>query len=303
MQLLKGLGNGSLRSLTFTGDGQYLVCCGGGGKSICLWRLATGKRSFLSWHGYRVERVVAPGRGSRLASEDGIQIAVWSLAGGIPDQPEFTRGVLGPPRSTFNADGTVLAHIAYLPGGSTFLQFDGPVGATTVPPIAIPRPANSAVFATAWSPDGRTFAISLAGLHHEGDLYLISFDNVGAMTGPIPLGGTGWHLVFSPDSQSLAVHTDSRLSLHDPATGKMRGEPVQEGAWIRGLAFLPGGRLLTAETVNGAGHTRTWDVASGQLLDDRDWDLGPLTVLAVAGDGMRAAVGNERGQILVFDLD
>jgi WD40 repeat protein len=304
MQLLSGRRNAAVRSLAFAGEGQYLASCAGQGTSVTLWRLATGKRSNLSGHGRAVVRVAASARGGWLASEDeGGGHALWSLHDGIPDRPvdAYDAACF---HSTFHPDGYILAGI---------IPHSGPVAESILyfediwrPEeegdwVRLPQPIT-AVIATVWSPDGQTFAISLSN-GSNGDHYLIDVDPLRALPDPIVLEGIGRHLAFSPDSQTLAVHTAWQFSLLDLATGALVREPVASTGWTRGMAFLSGGRLLTAETENGAGHTRIWDVASGKMLDNRDWGLGPLTALAVAPDGMRAAVGSERGQILVFDLD
>ncbi len=66
-------------------------------------------------------------------------------------------------------------------------------------------------------------------------------------------------------------------------------------------AFTPDGQsFLTAsneETV------KCWDTAGWSLKCEYARDIGGLRSVAVAPDGMTAAVGGETAKIVVFDLD
>jgi WD40 repeat protein len=47
---------------------------------------------------------------------------------------------------------------------------------------------------------------------------------------------------------------------------------------------------------------RLWDAASGRALSAYDWRIGPVSSLAFAPDGLRAAAGGN-GAICVWDLE
>jgi WD40 repeat protein len=302
MQLLKGH-RSAVRSLAFAGEGRYLASCAGRGTSVWLWNLANGKCAYLKGHQSPVVRVVASRQGYRLASEapGSSEVLLWALDAGVPTSPQDEEPRWG--HTTFNADGSLLASVAANPFklGEIGVDFEPLQEEVRFRSVSIV--ASAAITATAWSPDGDTFAVALSRRSNVGELFLIHLDRDAALTGPISLANLGRHLAFSPDSQSLAVHTAWQLSLHDPATGEIVGAPVPSSGWVRGMTFLEGGRILTAEILQGTGHTRICDAGSGKYTDDRDWQIGPLSALAVAPDGMRAAVGSESGQILVFDLD
>jgi hypothetical protein len=53
----------------------------------------------------------------------------------------------------------------------------------------------------------------------------------------------------------------------------------------------------------GAGGVEVWDVPSGRLIQSFDWKIGPITALTIHNNGMLAAAGNERGQVVIWDLD
>jgi WD40 repeat protein len=67
---------------------------------------------------------------------------------------------------------------------------------------------------------------------------------------------------------------------------------------VRGMTFTPDGQLLAAGS---DGLARLWDPAGGLV---REWDFGLRNVqsVAVAPDGLTAAVGGHDGRITVWDL-
>jgi WD40 repeat protein len=86
---------------------------------------------------------------------------------------------------------------------------------------------------------------------------------------------------------------------------------------IDALAFSPDGRRLLAGGAVGTvrlwdvpdpappdeGGTVTWAAAAARELAAFDWQIGPVTALAFAPDGLTAAAGSTNGKIVVWDLD
>jgi len=68
-----------------------------------------------------------------------------------------------------------------------------------------------------------------------------------------------------------------------------------------GLAVHPDGRRVFAS--NNDGTVREYDAVTLQELRAYDWKVGKLTCVAVAPDGMTAAVGSDTGKVVVWDLE
>lgn len=58
-------------------------------------------------------------------------------------------------------------------------------------------------------------------------------------------------------------------------------------------------KLLTASS---DGTARLWAIPDSELAC-WDWKTGPLTTAAFAPDGLTAAVGSTRGEVVLWDLD
>jgi len=115
---------------------------------------------------------------------------------------------------------------------------------------------------------------------------------------PLPAAG-GTCLAYSPDGGTLAVASYCAVVLLVADSEEPRltlAHPKQANA----VAFTPdGGRVLSTCD---DGLLRIWDVATGQLITSYDWGIGQTTAVAVAPDGLTAAVAGKRGQIAIFDL-
>jgi WD40 repeat protein len=70
---------------------------------------------------------------------------------------------------------------------------------------------------------------------------------------------------------------------------------------LTGLAFHPSGRYLAA-TSNDA-TVKLFDTSTWKVAHAFDWDIGRLRSVAFSPDGMLAAAGGDRGQIVVWDVD
>jgi WD40 repeat protein len=111
-------------------------------------------------------------------------------------------------------------------------------------------------------------------------------------------------LSFAADGQALAVARARDVGVFRvPGGGCGRGRRVlRHSEEVRVVSFLPDGRTLLSGGDDWTLHL--WDVTTGQERGNFNWRLGPITALAVAPDGMTAAVaGSAREGVLVWDLE
>jgi WD40 repeat protein len=109
-------------------------------------------------------------------------------------------------------------------------------------------------------------------------------------------------LSITPDGR-LAAFLDGTAVRVESFTNLDSGTTLRPGSRQRFLsaAFTPDGRWLVTA---GPGEAVTfWDVTNWQPAHEYAWDVGRLKCVAVAPDGLRAAAGTDKGQIVVWDVD
>jgi WD40 repeat protein len=98
------------------------------------------------------------------------------------------------------------------------------------------------------------------------------------------------------------VASECSILLWDVGTRRLRQIIKAGRAFVRQLAFHPGGKILAS-----GGDTpivSLWDVASGKVLQRFDWGIGSkILSLAFAPDGMTAAAGGSSRKFVIWDLD
>jgi hypothetical protein len=109
--------------------------------------------------------------------------------------------------------------------------------------------------------------------------------------------------VMSPDGRLLGCrgrHDAAVYRVEDPAAAPvtLTNDTPKE---FTGLAFHPSGRFLAA-TSNDA-TVKLYDTATWKLARAFDWGVGRLRSVAFSPDGMLAAAGNDKGKIVVWDVD
>jgi WD40 repeat protein len=117
---------------------------------------------------------------------------------------------------------------------------------------------------------------------------------------------SGWqqgisHLAFSPDGVVLAGTAGPRLRIWDLESNREIALHKRGTKHFQGLCFTTDGRYLA--TVSNDETVRVWDARSWQEHTTITWQIGRLLNLAFAPDGLRAAAGSDRGQIVIWDLD
>jgi len=104
-------------------------------------------------------------------------------------------------------------------------------------------------------------------------------------------------LQFSPRGDRLAAVCAGSLGVWAVESGERLVRTAL--GTVAGVAFRPDGGLLAA-TAGGA--VIFYDTACGEVRR-LDFGVGPLSGVAVAADGLTAAVGAAGGRVVVFDLD
>jgi WD40 repeat protein len=283
--------------LTFSSDGAYLASAGSG-LSVSLWDLASGKSRRLQGGGFRPQGLTFAPHGPALAAVCASTVRLWPDPG---QQPRTIITRVGY-EHVFRPDGEILAYrlqeFDNHSGLTVLLRFFDTVRGDPADLCELSLPFS--LYRLTWSPTARM----LAGIHYETQTSRRRIHLLPLEAGAVPqllrdLPPEAGRLSFSPDGSTLVTHTNEAILRWD-----LQGVPlpVLKGhrRMINGVAYLPDGRLVSCSN---DGTTRLWDGVSGKCLDVRDWQLGELTTLAVARDGMRAAVGSKTGTILVWDID
>ncbi|HKB36095.1 MAG TPA: hypothetical protein VKD72_06550, partial [Gemmataceae bacterium] len=85
-------------------------------------------------------------------------------------------------------------------------------------------------------------------------------------------------------------------------TSKRVGQVPRPGrANFNGLAVHPSGKFFV--TAAGDGRARYWDAGTLKQRRALHWEIGKLHSVAFSPDGMLAAAGGAKGQIVVWDVD
>jgi WD40 repeat protein len=283
---------GKVRCLSFSADGTLLASGGGVGRSISLWPLPGGKRTRLpSRRGGPRTLAFAP-TGTALAAPFWYDVGIWLDPARMRNASWYRARAFA-----FREDGAVLALLENAPGPpkATIRFVDTLRGEPTGTPLTI----QDVGLELTCSPTGANLAaivgISIIG-HFKVALLRpeMAQDSIVIFSLPgVPNG-----LTFSPDGRTLVVACRQTILRWDVETATRLPNLRGHTRVVHNIAYLPDGRLLSCSK---DGTVRTW--LDGKCVDVKDWQLGELTALAAARDGMRAAVGSKSGTILIWDID
>jgi WD40 repeat protein len=136
-------------------------------------------------------------------------------------------------------------------------------------------------------------------------VYVIRETETGGVLTEAPVYGRGWfnHPVQSPDRRLIADQVQSRVLVF--RADDLGAEPMILGNDSRkeftGLAFHPSGRFLAAASNDNT--LKLYDTGTWTVAKAFNFDIGRLRSVAFSPDGMLAAVGGDKGNILLWDVD
>jgi WD40 repeat protein len=278
----------------FTPDGGRLAAAAADGR-VRLWDL--GRATAL----FEVDRrpagdhraVTLSPDGRTLITGDAAGVRLWDAATGAPVRTlPVARG--SPDAVAVRPDGreVVTAGDPYRAPG--LLRWDLATGAE-LPPWALPSPI--AITRVAFSPDGRW-----VGGHAGAGVTVwdaATRDEVFAAPDAAPTLGTA-ALAWSPDGRLLASGCANALVVWDVAGRREVARLKQPRKHFQSAAFSPDGRALV--TVSNEATARLWDGGSWALRAEFGWGVGALKCVTFSPDGLRAAAGGEKGQVVVWDV-
>lgn len=308
MQMLRGH-RGRIRALAFSPDGLVLASAAGYESDVTFWDLTTGQhKGHMQLHFSRVRSLAFPGAGqhsgvsrSLLASGDSYGwVSLWDADEGkfLPPLLHTQGPVEGLAFSTVAKGEKYPQQLAVLcrsSWGEHQLQLWDVATHTQI---------------TTWTRPGNPYALAY---HPRGDLLAVASANepvcLWSLRGPAPctLLEHRWPAYsisfavpsFSPDG-ILAVATGWRIALRILPCWRMCGELRGHRKLVSQVAMTPDGQTLISASHDGT--VRLWDLPSCRERAAYDWQVGPVYALALASDGMRAAVGGVR-DIVVWDLE
>ena len=272
----------------------------------------------------------APDGGSLLARDSARGLGVWDVAsGGFREWPREPTGA-----TAFAMDPTG-ARVAVVNGWGECVFFRWPNGTGLRVAPARQTPEWRGVQALAFDRDGRRLAAATNRLHvwdtttldhrvspSKGTYTAVQFVpgtsivaavdtaagravrwdyEAGGRRSGTPVKGSALALACSPDGSVIAVGAGGGVDLLD-AGGKNVGRGEVPGlATVTDLAFTPDGRRLLVAA--GTPRVTALDPRAAAEVGAFDFGVDKAFAVAVAPDGLTAAVGGMGGRVVVFDLD
>jgi WD40 repeat protein len=287
-----------LRSLAFSPDGRRLVSTAGMSRFVWLWEAATGRHLYRLSDGDRPMRLAAFHPGGRHV------IAIRESRGGVVWELGTRRTV-----AAINVDQWQEPDaLAVSPiDGRVVLRTRYSLSEWTVPTERGERPTNRSrplpdtihfhPLRMAFSPRGRFFCLV------ERNLELYDPETLRRLHTFVDPGGANASAVaFTPDESRVVAAFGHRALLW--RLDEPRARPVVlrgHALLVKAVGFLPGGETVLTAGMDGT--ARLWDANTGQELRAFDWGIGKVRVAAIAPDGLTAAAGGEKGQIVVWDVE
>jgi WD40 repeat protein len=285
----------AVTAVSFSADGTTLAVAGSGG-STGLWSVATQKPTgaMLAGPGSAAVSTLAFGAGLLATGRGDGTIDLWDPDRFHQSAAPVATGVVrlsGHASAVFSARGGVLAVSEGRGARGRIRVQNALTGRSAGPAIA----TGQAVTGLAFSPDGKTLAVSAGGLQ----LWSAA---TGQRTGAtLPGAGTAGPAAFSPDGTRLAaVGADGQARVWNVATQRQTGTVMNVGH-PEALAFGSGGTRLA--TAGADGRIQLWDVATEQEIGaPMTAGSAPVYALAFSPDGRTLATAGADGNIRLWDV-
>jgi WD40 repeat protein len=274
--------------LAVSPDGRTLYTAGEKQKTVRVWDLERGEVvEQLRSPGGEILSLACSADGTRLVTlGSGVFVSAWNL----PSHHPFAAWTVSRegylPRSimTLSPDASTIA----IPiQNSLWHNCVHLVALATGERVGMLTGDDSVITALDWSPDGRWIASS------DGVRQLVLWEVATRQESrrfPL-LGNVDW-LAFSPGGQTLATVVQATLTQWSLADGQRIGSlrlPERQN----GLTFRPSGNFLAGAGEDGS--LRIWDASTGDLIGQKQVEIGTLQSLVWLPDGSGLVVGGDRG--------
>lgn len=109
-------------------------------------------------------------------------------------------------------------------------------------------------------------------------------------------------LAFRPDGQQIVCLHETRILVWEwPKLEVPKAVANDSRLHFTSAAYDPTGRHLF--TTSNDATVVVWDTRTWERVRRFTWKIGRLRAVAVSGDGMQAAAGSEKGEVVVWDVD
>jgi WD40 repeat protein len=295
----------SILAMAYSGNGRWLAW-GGSQQRVHLWDLGKGKVDGVLEHPWKVYSVVFSPESRLLAVATAEQtptyvgpiIVLWNVET-RKEQHRLRRGGM---TLAFSPDGKTLISGARRSGGTELRVWDVATGKER----AELNGHKDFVSAVAYAPDGKTFASG----SHDGTVIIWDAQTLKSKLTLAAFQGEIVSLAYSPDSTTLLAGSTTWAGLeqqkhtlkhYEVRTGKLRWEVKPSGHDMRGVQFLPDGKLVTFGASQDVVFldARTGEYWAWMRSSDKKQGCWPVVL---SPDGKTVVTGDSRGCVRVWDV-
>jgi WD40 repeat protein/tetratricopeptide (TPR) repeat protein len=307
----------------FDGEGRRLAIPSSD-EGVQIWRLGAGRQLGLPLpHAGRVQLATVRADGKTLVTASP-EVQRWDTSAGRPvGRPVFVPALERP--LAFSPSGDLLAtsqvQLGSINPSSIYGFGAGPVAVhlwdtATGKPVGPALPHQVAVYAAAFSADGRTLATA-SGPQTTGAIRLWDVATGKQRGTGIPYNGPVVCLAFSPDGKWLVTGTgtaglgdlalesqgatnEGHAEVWDLARRERVGRPLFHRGRVIAVAFSPDGKAITTGSEDGT--ARLWDAQTGRPLHEPWAHDGPVSAVRFSRDGRFVLTGSDDRAARLWDV-